>query len=424
MKHIDLGNDDELDPDKTEAIPPSDVPSLSHAETQAHAASEKWADDLVRKVTTPPPLEKQLGGAEDVVSLLRDARVISAVAAAADAAIKSRDAVSTKPADSTTLGDVVASITLLSGTVGQVLSAVHGVNPNQYTSPIGPSAPPQYQYTSPIGPSLPPAPPAGGPPLPSGPQPVPPGGGGPIINAPPRHRQIMDRRKRRSSMKKPQLSTVMQHGGSAMAGFAKAGVAGAIAGFTFSLANGTKAVNRFESELNRAAQGFEKFAPQTQKARANQQVTEIGVEMRRGQALDARMAEFVTLQTEVSASFEDFKTRLFKILLDVFVPVMRGIWDAFVTFWEWIRDYGLQLADALDKIATTLMSIALVGEAAGKGVSSIANMIRELLKKAEEDGAIRDPFIDQLLNMQVPMYAAPKPFRRNRNRPRGMGAIP
>lgn len=490
MKYIDLGNDDDLDPEKTEITPPSsDPPSLSPAEREARQASRDWEENLVRKMTTPPPLEMKTGGVEDVVSLLKDARVVSAIAAAATAAMESREPLtpigreyppetpdaqasrdespvladapasrrespvtgdlpsqpigprsvgdppqspvsSSKPADSTTLGDVVASITFLNGTVGQVLSAIHGINPNQYTSPIGPAAPPQNQYTSPIGPTRPPA---SGPPQPPGAGPQPPGAGGspqppgPVINAPPRHRQILNRRKRRSSWKNasPQTSTVMQHGGAAMAGFAKAGVAGAVAGFTFSLASGTRAVNRFEQELERAAQGFEKYAPRTQVARADQQISQINVEMRRAAALDTRMAEFVTLQTEISASFEDFKTRLFKILLDIFVPLFRSIWESLQATWAWVQEQGKVVVEILDQVATAIASIAVIGEVMSKAIASIANLIREILKKADENNAMHDPFIDDLLKMQVPLYPGPQPFRRPpRRRPAGGGGNP
>jgi len=422
MKHIDLGNDDELDPDKTEAIPPSDVPSLSHAETQAHAASEKWADDLVRKVTTPPPLEKQSGGAEGVVSLLRDARVISAVAAAADAAIKSRDAVSTKPADSTTLGDVVASITLLNGTVGQVLSAVHGVNPNQYTSPIGPSAPPQNQYTSPIGPSLPPAPPAGGPPLPSGPQPVPPGGGGPIINAPPRHRQIMNRRKRRVQRRDPIQSQKKERSGGGMGVVATAAI-GAVGGFAGGLLSATRMLSNFTRQIEDAGYSFEKYAPQVQVAKANQQITNIDIEMRRARVLDSRFAEFTDLQTDANKILGEFKTQAMKVVLDSVLPLMKTGVDLLKhidessasvkeTYWS-IAQWGASFFLSKDEMKTLAEDIRRKLEGINKNTKPKSNAT-----------PVADPFMDQFLNMQVPMYAAPKPFRRNRNRPKRMGAIP
>ena len=167
------------------AAPKGEQPKLSVTPTNAsdrtesdvdagHRASEEWANQLVRKLKTPMPTPtgdgKTSGSIDDVVAALGDARVISAISAAAVAA----SPVSKSGTD---------QLDKISGQIGDIHKTMQDQHPDQYDRPAGPQVPPNWapvnQYQAPAGPpQFAPPPPSGGynpPPPPSGGQPPPPG---------------------------------------------------------------------------------------------------------------------------------------------------------------------------------------------------------------------------------------------------------
>lgn len=199
---------------------------------------------------------------------------------------------------------------------------------------------------------------------------------------------------------------------------------GAVSGFAGGLLSATRRLSNFTRQIESAGYSFEKYAPQVQVAKANQQITNIDIEMRRARVLDSRFAEFTDLQTDANKILGEFKTQAMKVVLDSVLPLMKTGVDFLKNIEESSRAMSVTYWKTVEWMAARMLSTEQERRALAEQIAKKLEGIRKNTEKEAKAAPVNDPFMDQFLNMQIPMYAAPKPYRKNRNRPRGMGAIP
>lgn len=400
--------------------PRSEQPKLSVTPTNAsdktetdagHKASEEWANQLVRKLKTPMPSPvgdgKTSGSIDDVVAALGDARVISAISAAAIAA---------SPASKSGTDQ----LDKISGQIGDIHKTMQEQHPDQYDRPTGPQVPPNWapvnQYQAPAGPPkfAPPPPPSGGynpPPPPSGGQPTPPGP--PTPQAPqapqPGGQPQVPQPERKSSQSGLAISAAI--------GAFTGGIVGAGLTVARSFTQTAALCDQFGEAVNRAAKGFEQYAPQTQVARAKAEISEIQIEMQRARQLDSKMAQFVNLQTDATKIFEKLKTDIMDYLLTKSLPLLEGG----VQYLKLANEQLSQLDQTYWRAAEYVAGFVLNNQelaAFREDVKKKIEKIEENTRKGPEAEPFRDQYMDEFLNMGIPLYAA-QPVGRARRPGRG-----
>lgn len=135
-----------------------------------------------------------------------------------------------------------------------------------------------------------------------------------------------------------------------------AAVAGALLGLKITV-DAVAAANRRASQLiNTLADNIGEFSADITRARAEQEIAEIGVRLRRARALGSDLARGIEAETRLQRSIEDLKTSIIKDLLPIIVDFRVLFADSMAGLTNLVRQIRELVPDELVTVGQSLVT--------------------------------------------------------------------